>query len=217
VRPPAHPFRVVTRTVRLTGDVDAVERRARESLKKLGTERAAALLVGDAEDLLGYDGPDLWKRLQRLKAEGLYDKIGISVRGHHDAPGLARRFQPDLMQMPASLLDQRLVRSGAIAEVAGLGVEVQLREALPEPLKAAGPRLSKIRRMVAEAGADLLQAALAFALQQSQASTVVVGVGSAAELRAVLAAAGAPPPALEWGALALDEMLPPEARSWISV
>ena len=56
VRPPAHPFRLITRTRRGATDPDLVEAQARASLQKLGVERAAALLVGDAvlfEDGLG--------------------------------------------------------------------------------------------------------------------------------------------------------------------
>jgi aryl-alcohol dehydrogenase-like predicted oxidoreductase len=224
--PRPSPFRLVTRTARLADGVEAVERRARASLHRLGVERADALLVHAAGDLLGADGPALWDRLKGLKDEGLFERIGVSAHAGDDPLGLARRFKPDLMQLPASLLDQRLIRGGALSEIAALGVEVHLRSIflqgllflprndLPRGLAEAGPRLSRIRRTIAEAGADPLQAALAFALGRPEASAVVVGVASADELRAIVAAAAAPAPQLDWGALALDHATALDPHRW---
>ncbi|HTK36155.1 MAG TPA: aldo/keto reductase [Caulobacteraceae bacterium] len=226
VLPQPNRFRLVTKTARVSEGVDRVEARARASLDRLGVARAEALLVHSAPDLLGPEGPELWDRLKRLKDEGLYAKIGISAYAAEDPLGLARRFKPDLMQLPASVLDQRLIQDGVLTEIAALGVEIHLRsiflqgllflprDGLPAGLAAAGPRLSRIRRTIAEAGADPLQAALAFALTRPEASTVVVGVTSAAELRAILAAAAAPAPDLDWSALSLDHSLALDPHLW---
>lgn len=224
--PRPSPFRLITKTASVALGVDAVEARARASLERMGVERAGALLVRSGADLLGPEGPALWTRLQRLKDEGLFEQIGVSAHAGDDPLGLANRFKPDLIQAPASLLDQRLIRGGALTEIAALGVEVHLRsiflqgllfmprDDLPPLLADAGPRLSRIRRTLAEAGADPLQAALAFALARPEASAVVVDVVSAAELRAVLAAAAAPAPHLDWGALALDNALALDPDLW---
>jgi aryl-alcohol dehydrogenase-like predicted oxidoreductase len=194
----------------------AVEAAARRALQTLRTHSATAI-VAAAGDLLGPDGADLWRRLKRLKDEGLYRAIGVRVGAADDVIGLARRFKPDLVQAPLSLLDQRLIATGALTTLAEMGVEAHLRSvlqhgvlflpraALPAHLAEAGPRLSRIRRTIAEAGADPLQTALAFALSRPEASSVIVGAACAAEVRAVLAAAAAPPPALDWSALDLGD------------
>lgn len=222
------PFRVTTRTLRLEDGLDRVENRARRSLERLGVPRAHGLLVGSADDLLGPDGRALWSRLQRLKDEGLFQKIGFSAHAEDDAVGLARLYRPDLVQLPVSMLDQRLVHNGTLETLAGMGIEVQLRsiflrgllfmerEALPACLMQAGPRLSRIRRQLAEAGADPLHAALSYALDRPEASGVIVGVASAAELRAVVAAAHMPGPQLDWAALSLDDPAALDPRQWIS-
>ena len=49
-----------------------------------------------------------------------------------------------------------------------------------------------------------MQATLAYTLNLPQVSAVIASVASAAELRAVLAAAHAPAPALDWEALQLE-------------
>lgn len=209
------PVSLATRTASLAIGVDRVEHRALSSLERFGAPSAGALLV-DASDLLDDEGPDLWDTLRRLKDEAYFDAIGIEVAPSDDVLGLARRFKPDVIQAPASLLDQRLIASGALAAVAALGVEVRLksvflqgllftaREGLPARFADAGPRLSRIRLMLAEAGVDPMQAALAFALGRPEASYGVVEVGSSAELKAVIAAAAAPAPQLDWSAFALD-------------
>lgn len=222
------PFSVITRTVRLSEGLDRLEHRARRSLERLGIARAEGLLVQSAEDLHGPDGPALWARLERLKGEGLFQKIGFSAHAEDDPATLARRYNPDVVQVPASMLDQRLVADGTLDKLAAQGVEVHLRsvflkgllfmdrEALPACLTHAGPRLSRIRRMLAESGADPLQAALSFAMDRPEASAVIVGVASAAELRAVIAASYQPAPRLDWTALSLEDRTALDPRQWVS-
>jgi len=219
---PAHPpepppFRIVVKTAPAAHGQSAVETAARASLQRLRVDRASALVIPRASDLLSADGPGIWRGLQRLKAEGLFGAVGFAAAAGEDPVGLARRFKPDLVQLPVSVLDQRLVDAGALETLTGLGVEIHLRSVfqggllflpragLPEAMVRHGPRLSRIRRTIAEAGADPLHAALAFALSRPEASGVIVGVGTAAELRAVLAAAVLPPPPLDWSALRLDD------------
>ncbi len=223
VLPSQPPFSIITKTAPIAGGVEAVERRARASLDRLGQTRARGLLVHDAAELLGPDGPALWTRLRRLKDAGLFEAIGFSACACDDPLGLARRFQPDIVQVPLNLLDQRLIASGALAELGALGVEVHLRSIflqglmfraghdLPAESRSLAPGLSRFRRLVAEAGADPLRIALGFALSRPEASRVIVGVSSPSELRAILAAAGGAPPALDWDAFSADVSCP-EAR-----
>jgi len=211
------PFKPQIRTVRAEKGLDWVESRLKRSVEHMGLARVGVGMVDMADDLMGPHGDDLWARMEKLKRDGLFARIGISAR-YEDAPvALAKRFKPDLIQVPASLLDQRLVREGALEELAGMGIEVQVRsvflqgllftprEALPENLQAIGPQLSRIRRHLMETGTDPLHAALSFALNLKGVSSVIVGVTSAAELRAVIAASDRPKPDLPWQAFAIDD------------
>ena len=140
--------------------------------------------------------------------------------------GVARRFRPDIVQAPASLLDQRLIVNGALAELAEMDIEVHLRsiflqgllflppDRVPAPLQTAARGLSRVRRMIAEGRSDPLQAALGFALARPEAATVIVGVTTAAELQAVVAAAASPPPELDWNLMALEDPSPLDAGHW---
>jgi len=209
------PFRIVTKTVSAQHGVDAVVARARAS--KAALPRADTLLVHAAADLAV---PGLWPALQRLKAEGVFARIGISAYVADDPARLAERFRPDTMQLPFSLLDQRLLRDGTLARLAALGVEVHARslflqglllmapEALPAPLKSAAPHLTALRARLAGAGTTPLAAALGFALSRSEIAVALVGVTGLDEFDAILAATAQPLPALDWQACALtDERL----------
>jgi aryl-alcohol dehydrogenase-like predicted oxidoreductase len=224
--PRPSPFTVSVRVALGVRGADGVEDQAAASLDRLGLERADALLVASAADLLGPQGPALWRNLQALKGAGRFDRIGVCATAEDDPVGVARRFKPDLMQLPLSLLDQRLAASGALSELAAQGVDLHLRSVLlqgalflpghglPPRLAPAAARLSRVRRTIAEAGADLLQAALAYPLARPEASAVLVGVASAGELRAIAAAAAAPPPVLDWDALALDSIIALDPQLW---
>ena len=226
ILPRPNPFRIAVSTVRADRGPDLVEAELRATLRRLHVEQADMVLVPSAADLLGPQGQALWIRLQQLRHEGFCKKIGISVYASDDPVGLTRRFRPDVVQAPASLLDQRLLVSGALAEIANMGVEVHLRsiflngllflppDRVPSQLKGAAGRISRARRLIAEGRSDPLQAALGFALSRPEASAVLVGVTSAAELSAVIAAASSPPPDLDWDDMALDDPTVLDPRQW---
>jgi aryl-alcohol dehydrogenase-like predicted oxidoreductase len=224
--PAGAPFRIMVKAARCDRGPDFVEAEARASLRRLGVASADAIIVQSAGDLFGRHGPALWDKLCDLKDQGLFSKIGVSALASDDPAGLARRFRPDILQAPASLVDQRLLASGALAAVAEMGVEVHLRsiflqgllflppDRMPAPLKDAASSLSRVRRMIAEGRSDPLQAALGFALARPEASAVIVGVTSAAELSAIIAAAASPPPELDWNGMAMNDPAALDSHRW---
>ena len=222
------PFRVTLSAARADRGPDFVEAEARAALRRLALERADAIIVSSPSELFGQHGAAVWERLARLRDEGLFARIGVAAHASDDPVGVARRFKPDILQAPASLLDQRLLADGSLARIAGLGIEVQLRsiflngllflppDRVPAQLKRASGRLSRVRRMIAEGRSDPLQAALGFALSRPEASAVLVGVTSAAELSAVVAAASSPPPDLDWDDMAIDDPVALDPRRWVA-
>lgn len=221
--PQPNPFRMTLTAVRPDRGPEVVEAELRAQMLRLGVERVDAIVAASATDLFSPLGPKLWDKLKELKDLGLCRRIGVPVYASDDPVGVARRFKPDLVQAPASLLDQRLLLDGSLATIAEMGVEVHLRsiflngvlflppDRAPSHLKAAAGRISRARRLIAEGKSDPLQAALGFALTRPEAAHVLVGVTSAAEMSAVVAAAMSPPPDLDWDEMAIDD---PDALSW---
>jgi len=203
------PFRIVTKTASARNSVDAVITRARKSAEAL---KADTLLVHAAADL---KDPALWPALQQLKAEGVFRRIGISAYVSDDPLTLAQTFKPDVMQLPFSVLDQRLLKSGVLDRLKRLGVEIHARSvflqgllflnALPEKLRHAALELSITKAAIAASGATPLQAALAFVLSRPEIDVALVGVTSVGELDEIVTAAAKPLPHLDWSSLALTD------------
>jgi aryl-alcohol dehydrogenase-like predicted oxidoreductase len=202
-------FRIVTKTIGIKAGIEAVAARARASAALL---KADTLLVHAAADL---GDAALWPALQRLKAEGVFRHIGISTYAADDPAALAVRFKPDVVQLPFSLLDQRLLRDGTLARLAEMGVEVHARslflqgllflDTLPQKLRHIAPRLAAIRKAIGDANSTPLAAALGFVLSRPEIGTALVGVTAADELAEILDAAARPLPALDWPSYALQD------------
>ena len=213
------PFRMVTKTIPLKHGLDVVLARARQSVETLARKPVDLLLVHSAGDLSGDGGQALWNGLLALRDEGLFGGIGISAYVADNPLALARKFRPAAMQVPASILDQRLVQSGALTELKHLDVEIHARSLflqgllfldennLPAKLKSAAGHLSALKKRVSEAGMSPLEAALAFALSRPEIDVAVVGVTAVQELDEILSAADRPVPRLDWAACALDDPL----------
>ena len=119
------------------------------------------------------------------------------------------------MQVPFSLLDQRLLKDGALARLADMGIEIHARSlflqglllmaAPPAHLADAAPHLETLRARLAAARTTKLAAALGFVLARPEIAIGLVGVTRADELEEILAAAAQPLPALDWDAFALTD------------
>jgi aryl-alcohol dehydrogenase-like predicted oxidoreductase len=221
-----NPFRITLSTIRPDRGPDVVEAELRAQMARLRLAQVETVMASSATDLFGPQGLALWERLKALKDQGLCRKIGVPVYASDDPLGVARRFKPDIVQAPVSLLDQRLLVDGTLAALTEMGTEVHLRsiflngllflppDRAPTHLKSAASRISRARRLIAEGRSDPLQAALGFALSRPEASAVLVGVTSVAEMSAVIAAASSPPPDLDWDEMALDDPAALDPHQW---
>jgi aryl-alcohol dehydrogenase-like predicted oxidoreductase len=217
ILPADAPFRIVTKTLPLSRGLAAVAERARRSVALSGRRSLDTLLVHSASDLASNDGPDLWRALERLRDQGLFRRIGISAYFTDDPRALAHRYQPSVMQLSVSLLDQRCIADGTLLELKRLGIEVHARSIFLQGLLLMAPKdvpakfdraalaLSGVRARIAEAGSSPLQAAVRFILDRPEIDVALVGVTRKSELDEVVSAAMSASPVLDWGACALED------------
>lgn len=226
----AASFDIITKTVPIrSGQIDdaaltTIDQGFRRSLERLRRDRVAALLVHDARDLLSPGAERLWALLARHKAEGRATRIGVSVYDAEEIDAVLGRFPVELIQLPLSVFDQRLIQDGSLARLAARGIAVHARsvllqglllmplEDLPESLRVAQPLLERWRDVCAKAGVARLGAALGFALAQP-IEGVVVGVHSRSHLTECLAAL-TQPPTLPWESLACRDRAVIDPRRW---
>lgn len=193
-------FQIVTKTLRvdraLIGSDDGERMLAtfEESLTKLRCSSVYGLLIHNADDLLAQGGDILVRCLERLKGEGKVHKIGVSIYNGDQVAPLLARFTPDLVQVPISVLDQRLIHGGQLELLKSYGVEVHVRSVFlqglllmdpastPRYFEPLRPLLMRWHATAREADMTPAQAALAFVRTLPQVDCVLVGVESARQL-----------------------------------
>lgn len=200
-----HAFRIVTKTPKFAGmegpaAAAALETAFAKSCMHLRNSRLYGLLVHDANDLLGSAGDALWQAMTCLRADGYVSRIGASVYSGAQIDVLLQRYPIDLVQLPLSLLDQRLIRGGQLDRLAARNVEVHARSAflqgvllmpvghLPPYLTGLRPCVQEISARAARLGISPVQAALRFVTGLPQVAAVVCGVDSAQHFRELAAA-----------------------------
>ena len=142
---------------------------------------------------------------------------GISAYADQNPRALAIRFRPGLMQVPVSLLDQRLVRDGTLAFLKDRGIVIHARSIflqglpflksseLPPRLRHQSGRFDEIRAGIAGHGLTLIGAFTGFALSHREIDVAIVGVTSIAQMDKFVAATCLNIDALDWAEFAIDD------------
>ena len=199
--PGQHRFSIVTKTPVFADAEDipgALAAAFERSLAHLGQDRLYALLVHDADDLLKPGGDALWKAMQDLQRQGLIEKSGVSVYTAAQIDSVLERFEPELVQLPVSIVDQRLVQSGHLSALKRRGIEIHARSVLLQGLLLMRPEerpayfsrfdaeISGFSRLLSRYGMTPLEAALAFVSDLDEIDVALVGVTTRPQLRACL-------------------------------
>ena len=196
-------FSIVTKVPALTASDPATQVRQQflQSLERLRADKVHGLLLHRAADLLGEQGPAVWRVLEELRDRGQVDRIGFSAYSPEDARALLQRYPVQLIQLPLNLFDRRHLDSGLLDLCSSRDIEVHVRSvflqgfALGDPLLLKGhlsawrDLLVRFRARCADLGLTPLQAALRYALSLPQVDQVVVGVNGRAQLAEILQAA----------------------------
>lgn len=201
-----------------------VEGSLRTSLSHLGIRRLYGLLLHRPQQLLERDGDRLYSVLQRVKEDGLVQKVGVSIYDPVELDTLCSRFRLDLVQAPFNLLDRRLIDSGWMARLQANDIELHVRSAFLQGLLLMEPhgRPKKFDRWAAlwkrydewlgQSGLTPLQACLRYVLSFAEIGKVVVGVDSRDQLIEILEAADGPAPSVPEAIAAAEPELINPAR-----
>ena len=197
-------WRVVSKIPALPADEpDAagwVVRHAEQSLQRLGIARLYGLLLHRADDALGERGAAVVAGLREAQRRGFTEKVGYSLYAPDPLARLCDALQPELVQAPLNVLDQRLIESGWLARLAAAGVEVHTRSAFLQGLllmqdDARPPQFSRWRETwarwrdaVQRHGGSALAACLGFIKSQEGVARVVVGIETSAQLSEMVSA-----------------------------
>lgn len=142
---------------------------------------------------------DLWQILLSLQAEGIIRQCGISVYSPQELDFWFKKYpRPDLVQLPANLLDQRFLRTGWIDRLKDSGCEIHIRSVFLQGLllMSQQQRPSQFARFTKQLSPfdtlsmqyDRLNLALALQYMLPQADKFVVGCCSYRELSEIVTA-----------------------------
>ena len=208
--PPGNEFFIVTKTPPLrsceSGDdfIERIRKTFLDSMEKLGRRPLYAVLTHRAEDLLSPYGERLMGTLLDWKRQGLVGKVGASVYDSQQIDAILARHPVEIVQLPISLLDQRLLASGHLARLKAAGIEVHARsvflqglllmrsDAVPAYFSPIKAELAAYRAWVEGQGLSPMQAALGFVLGVPELDYVILGVNSAEQFKEILACQAAP-------------------------
>ena len=194
-------FRVITKTPSFSTDqiseIDANKLITvfMRSLNLLNCEKIYGLMIHHAENLLVTGGEKLLWAMMTLKDRGLVEKIGVSVYDGMQVDAVLDKFTPDLIQLPFSVLDQRLLLSGHLQHLKNNGVEIHARsvflqgllliplDKIPKYFDPIRPLLTHVHKSAEEQGLTVNQAVLSFVKNNPYIDTVLVGVDNLIQLR----------------------------------
>jgi aryl-alcohol dehydrogenase-like predicted oxidoreductase len=174
------------------------EKRFQATREALGCDRLNGFLLHAPADLRKRGSKHLEDWLRSLRQRGLVRRLGVSIYGAEDLEGLPLDLL-DLVQVPISLYDQRLVLDGTLHWLHSQGVAIHARSLYLQGLLLA-PAASwpawvapearahqqRLEEFARQRDCTLLDLAMGFAREQSTLEAVVVGLCSRHQLRELL-------------------------------
>ena len=201
----AHGFKVVTKLPALPDSVANVGTwvtdQIQNSLQRLKVDSVYGLLLHRSEQLVGESGRETINALERLKSDGIVQKIGVSIYAPSELDAVMQACSIDLVQAPFNLIDRRLLTSGWLQRLHDQGVEVHARsaflqglllmkqEAIPEKFSPWSHLFNIWHAWLQERSVTSVEACLAFLASHSFIDRTVVGVESHNQLQELLRAA----------------------------
>lgn len=165
--------------------VGRLERGAETSLAKMGVEYIDAYICHVPSAV---HDERIVRAMVSLRESGKAHKVGFSVYETDEAVAAIDTHAVDFLQIPLSVLDQRMSVEGVLDRAAEAGVELHARSAfvqglalmaeneVPEHLIATRPVLVQLERLCREFGVARRDLAMAFVRGHRQVSHLVFGV-----------------------------------------
>lgn len=195
-----------------------------QTLSELDSPSLHGCLVHDWAELSEPERRTAAMGLEAVRQGGYVSRVGISAYEESEVASAVACFERlDVVQVPASVVDQRLVNSSVLERLGGSGVEIQVRSIFLQGLLlephatsplAQHPDIRRFHLSCREQAIAPIAACLAFVKSLVWATQVVVGVTSADELRQITDAWGQESTAVDWAHLASSDAALLDPRLW---
>lgn len=191
-------FKVVSKIKPITSQSnvnDCVTNDLDKTLKDLQLPAIYGLLLHNAQDFNHF--PELTAILKNKKAQGLVEKIGLSLYSPTQISDEMLCFA-DLVQIPVNIFDQRFIKTGALDRLKSKNIEVHTRSAFlqglllmsegdwPAYFNPIKPQLERFHQLAKKLNTSPLSLALNYVMNITQIDKVVVGINNLAQLEGIL-------------------------------
>jgi hypothetical protein len=212
IGPFADRFKIITKLASIPSENDKIHerinRQVHTSLRRLGVDRIFGVLLHRPLQLLESEGDIIYAALQMLKAEGLVEKIGISIYEPSELDNLCAHYDFDIVQAPLNIFDRRLQYSGWLEQLNKIGVEVHVRSIFLQGLLLATPEdrhpkfepwkelFNRYDYWIGTLNMSRLEANLRYVMSLPMISNVIVGIDGLDQLESIKHAVNGPVPQL---------------------
>ena len=181
-------------------NIEEWDKNLMKSMQNLKTKKLDGYLIHRTEDLKGSSGFEMMTWIKNVREKGLVDRIGISIYDEEELEGLPLS-EIQLVQLPLSVYDQRMIKNGVIDKLSDNGIAVHARSVMLQGLLVQEPNnwpswVSKElkrhhmrwMRELEDKGKNLLEGALEFVKYCEGIEAVLVGVLSEDEMKQIIKA-----------------------------
>lgn len=167
------------------------------TLTRLKRDSINGILLHNEQDLLENKADDYYRELLSLKAQGVVGQIGVSFYSVEAANEIIKRYDIDLIQIPASHLDRRFENNKVIELAKSKNIEVHARSLFLQGLLLANPdkrpekfrsfnELHRFDEQVELLNLTPLQLAMSYLTQTLEIDCAVVGCTSREQLTQII-------------------------------
>ena len=173
------------------------EKKLKQSLERLAVSELHGFLLHDTQYLKACNSSALEDWLLSLKERNLVRKIGLSIYENKDLEGIpVDNF--DIIQLPLSIYDQRLLTDGTIADLQNAGKIIYSRSSFLQGLTLENSyrwpafisnqfkaHHASLEQDLNYQGISLIEASLVFLFQCKNINAVLIGVTSKMQLESI--------------------------------
>ena len=200
-------WKIITKTISFQDDqitnrdTNKLKKYFNNSLKKLKKESIYGLLIHSCDDLFKPGGDKLFKDIENIRSSGCVEKIGVSVYNNNQIDRLLSEYDFDLVQLPISILDHRLIESGALEKIKDTGAEIHARsvflqgillmplDVVPSYFLPIRKKLESLKNISQELNMSALELAFGFVNSISEIDKIIVGLNTVEQLFEIINAA----------------------------
>lgn len=173
-----------------------------KSLASMDVESIQGLLVHNCNDLFSLPGSAILRFLNKQKSLGKCRQIGVSVYNSLQIKKVLDLFIPDIIQLPFSVFDQRLLQDGTLSTLKSLGIEIHARSIflqglllmkindIPSYFRPWMAELSAWNKLCADLGSLPQHVALDYVISNNYIDKVIVGVENLSQLVDLVSSTG---------------------------